>query len=171
MERYNISEVTKGNMKYLKSDCTFFLGILIKKGTPLNCIVYDKYDNNKLKIEGNLKDGRKDGLQNSWWKSGQLSSEVNFKNGKKEGVEKLWYKSGQLAAETTYSYGQEKSKRLFYKNGQLALTLIEDEDGLRSDIWTKEGELIKREEERWEERAEGIPWIVLAYTQHMGLDY
>lgn len=172
IEKFNISDITKGDIKYLKSECKFFLGILIKKGTPLNGVVQDKYGDNKLKIEGNLKDGKKHGLQQSWWETKQLSHEVIYKNGRKDGVERKWYKNGQLGFEMNYRDGRVGSFKIWYRNGKLATVVLDDDDGVRSDIWGMDGELMKREDDlsRWEERAEGIPIILSAFT-YSGGDY
>ena len=36
-------------IKYLKSECTYIFGFLIKKGAPFNGIEHENYHNNQLK--------------------------------------------------------------------------------------------------------------------------
>ena len=40
-----------------------------------------KYENGQKKIEGNYKDGKKDGKWTEWYENGQIKSERNYKDG------------------------------------------------------------------------------------------
>ena len=56
--------------------------------------------------EGYNKKGKKEGLETSWFESGQKRSEINYKNGKKEGLEVHWYKNGQKMFERNWKNGK-----------------------------------------------------------------
>ena len=131
-------------IKYLKSECTYIFGFLIKKGAPFNGIEHENYHNNQLKSEINYKDGKKHGLCKFWYDNGQLKSEINFKEDKPDGLYKDYYTNGQLKSESffeirlkkykewdqigllkieeNYSYDKQgtlKEEKLYYENGQL----------------------------------------------------
>ena len=40
-----------------------------------------EYENGKIKTEGNLKDGKKDGKWTAWYENGQIKAEANYKEG------------------------------------------------------------------------------------------
>ena len=59
--------------------------------------VYELYPDGQKEQEGNLKDGKVDGLFISWYRNGQKEFEANFKDGKLvEGSEKHWNEKGEL---------------------------------------------------------------------------
>ena len=54
-----------------------------------------KYENGQKKSEGNFKDGKRDGVYNSWYKNGQIKSETAYKDGKTHGKWIRWHGNGQ----------------------------------------------------------------------------
>ena len=46
--------------------------------------------------KGNWKDGKPDGLWESYHENGQLSSKGHYKDGKRDGLWKFYYEDGQL---------------------------------------------------------------------------
>ena len=147
--RYHISEITKGNIKYLASECKFMLGIMIKKGERLTGEVYEQYENGKSKIQGYLKDGKKEGLQQSWYENDQLCCEVNYLKGEKNGVVRSWWKNGNLNSERMFKNGTKIGlERQWYKNGKLRLAMEYDEGGeiVKAGFWNMYGDKITKEE-------------------------
>ena len=71
--------------------------------TPYTGKVYELYPSRtglptgEKEMEGNFKDGKRDGLWMAWHRNGQKKGEVNFKDGKLvEGSEKRWNEKGEL---------------------------------------------------------------------------
>ena len=61
-----------------------------------------------------------DGLNLSYYPSGELKSEINYINGKKEGPGKWYFKSGKLKYQGTWKNGiQEGDESAYYESGQL----------------------------------------------------
>ena len=70
---------------------------------PANGRVVEWYGNGQKKVEGRMKDGRKDGLWTSWHANGQKNAEGTFKDGKEDGPWIEWHKNGQKLAEHNYT--------------------------------------------------------------------
>ena len=101
------------------------------------------------------KNGKLDGLQKTWYETGELLSESNFKNGLLHGESTNWYKNGQKKSEGTYGHGYRFLSDSvlhglwteWYENGQMkreGLYL----NGMRHYTWEKwndKGELIYSE--------------------------
>jgi antitoxin component YwqK of YwqJK toxin-antitoxin module len=67
-----------------------------------------------------IKKNIKDGLNLSYYPSGELKSEINYKNGKKDGIGKWYFKSGKLKYQGTWKNGmQEGNESVYYESGQL----------------------------------------------------
>ncbi len=62
---------------------------------------HDK-EKTKLKEEYFIHINKKEGIQKSYWKNGQLKVEVNYINDNKEGIYKQYYVDGQLCEEVNY---------------------------------------------------------------------
>ena len=88
--------------------------------TPYTGNVYSVHPNGKKKVEGNYKDGEKEGLWVEWYLDGQKKSELNFKDGRYDGLQVMWHKNGQKMHEksfkNTYVHGPNI---LWYENGQM----------------------------------------------------
>lgn len=67
---------------------------------------YDYYPNGNKKIEGNYKDGKKEGTWITYYENGQIKREENYENGLLNGVMTIWYKNGQVRYKTTYINGK-----------------------------------------------------------------
>ena len=52
------------------------------------------------------KNGKLDGLQKTWYETGELLSESNFKNGLLHGESTNWYKNGQKKSKGIYVHGE-----------------------------------------------------------------
>ena len=91
-ERYDVSETVNptDTLMSLKADMK-----------PLNGVVFCQ-----LGDIGKYVNGKKEGVQKSWYESGQLESEKNYKDGKAEGIQKWWNEDGQLEDERNYKDGK-----------------------------------------------------------------
>ena len=64
---------------------------------------YYKYG--QIKIEGNSKNGNRDGAHTWYYINGQIKKEGNFKDGRRDGQHTWYYKNGQLREEYDYKNG------------------------------------------------------------------
>ena len=65
-----------------------------------------KYENGQKKSEGNFKDGKRDGVYNSWYKNGQIKSERIYKEDEEIGKWTYWHENGQKEHEVNYKDGK-----------------------------------------------------------------
>ena len=69
---------------------------------------------------GKMKNGTKDGLWTSWFKSGQKHIEETFKDGEKDGLFTLWHSNRQKKIEGTFKDGEQNGLWTYWdKNGQM----------------------------------------------------
>ena len=66
--------VQRNNIYYLKG-----------QSDPYTGPIYSSYSNNNLRSNGNVIDGKKDGLWNEWYESGTIKSKESYNNGKAMG--------------------------------------------------------------------------------------
>ena len=114
-------------------------GVYFTKDTnkPYSAPVFSLYKDGEKKEDGNIKDGKKDGLWNTWYGNGQKRYEKTYKEGKEDGRWNQWYRNGQKKSEETY------------KDGEL--------DGLLT-TWYESGK--KRNEQTWKNGTVDEKWTV-----------
>jgi len=148
---------TDGNLKYLS---------VYKDGNMISHISYNEDGIEKPKtVESDLKlvetkyrtgelyeryhvdkNNKKQGLYNTWYKSGELAVEVNYKDGKLNGLYKLWYPNGKLEIEANHQDDKLNGTLKFeinFKDGKLNGSYKK---------WSYRGELI--EEKYYEDSIE-----------------
>lgn len=109
------------------------------------------------------KNGKKHGVQKTWWTNGQMKEKIFFENGKKhgsfekfnesgeiryvanyfegvkDGIEKKWWDNGNLKEEFTYSNGKKDGVvKKFDKNGEIVYVVDYVEgikDGMEKSWW------------------------------------
>ena len=69
------------------------------------------WNKEKLMSEVPSINGKRDGLETSWYFSGQKSGTIDWKKGKRDGVAKGWYKSGRKKYLRHYKNGIENGMR------------------------------------------------------------
>ena len=79
----------------------------VNSETPFTGKSIGHYENGQKKLEGNFKDGKREGLHTMWHENGQKKLEGNFKDGKPEGLHTSWYENGKIAGEECYRNGEE----------------------------------------------------------------
>jgi antitoxin component YwqK of YwqJK toxin-antitoxin module len=62
--------------------------------------------NNRLIVRSNYKNGELNGLYETWYPAGQLKEKFNFKNGKLDGLSELFYENGKLLSQSNYKNGK-----------------------------------------------------------------
>ena len=91
------------------------------------------YENGQKQWEGNYKDGKRDGLDASWYSNEQKELEANYKDGKQDGLETGWYQNGQKEYEGNWKDGEQDGLWIFY-----------NEDGTeKSRLTFKDGEVVE----------------------------
>ena len=143
----NLSKVVDGNkveeregVIYLKDSKIPFTG----KAIAL-------HENGQKKMEGNFKNGKKDGLETSWYEDGQKWTEGNFKDDQKDGLFTIWYTNGQKMAEGNFKDGKHEGLALYWhKNGQKSVEENYKDDKLvvsSAKYWNSKGEPVDSREE------------------------
>tara|TARA_Y100000588_G_scaffold385340_1_gene478509 strand:- start:734 stop:1318 length:585 start_codon:yes stop_codon:yes gene_type:complete len=119
-------------------------GIDYLKGsdTPYTGKVFALYENGKKKQEGNLKDGKMDGLWVGWHENGKKAVEGNFKDGKQNGLHVMWFKNEQKEFEANFKDGKyDGLVEEWHKNGQKAMeTKFKDGVEISGKYWNSKGE-------------------------------
>jgi antitoxin component YwqK of YwqJK toxin-antitoxin module len=103
------------------------------------------YDNGQKREEGSYKNGKKDGLWNTWRTNSQIKVEVNYKDGKRDGFFTEYYDNGQKREEGSYKNGKvEGIWSHWYDNNQKkeeANYKDSKRDGLLI-LWNKNGQKV-----------------------------
>ncbi|PCJ78799.1 MAG: hypothetical protein COA57_15995 [Flavobacteriales bacterium] len=88
-----------------------------------NIVIEDYYDWDKKtkQTEGEMKNGKAEGLWTSWWQNGYKLSEGRYVNGQRDGQWRSWYYSnGKISSEVNYTNGILNGPLVtWYENGQL----------------------------------------------------
>ena len=138
---YSVVVIEKGVYKYkdLRERTTYTVTgsistqLQLKNGRR-NGLSQEWYKNGQIEYETQFKNGRRNGLAQGWYKNGQIESKGQFKNDKQEGLSQWWYKNGQIE-----SKGQFKNDKLeglsqwWYEDGSVAVS-IEYEDDIAVDV-------------------------------------
>ncbi len=91
------------------------------------------YENGQKQWEGNYKDGKRNGLDAGWYSNEQKELEANYKDGKQDGLETGWYQNGQKEYEGNHKDGKQDGLWIFY-----------NEDGTeKSRLSFKDGEVVE----------------------------
>ena len=81
------------------------------------------YDNGKMKFQGFMKNGKRDGLWRSFYENGAKWSETTFDQGKKTGRTTTWYENSQMRYDGFYTNDVESGKWTFWdENGKQTQT-------------------------------------------------
>ena len=112
----NAKEYNKNETKDCSQNAIVMLCDL--EGEPITGVVKSYYDNGNLKLEGNFKDGKYEGLGKGYYENGNLKVEGNFKDGKEEGLEKRYYENGNLKGEINYKDGKAVSGYMYDIDGE-----------------------------------------------------
>ena len=128
--RYDVSETVNptDTLMCLRADMKPLNGIVFCEFGDIGKYVNGKeegvqktwFESGQLMYESNYKDGELEGVQKWWYENGQLMSKFNFKDGELEGISNGWYENGQLYSELNYKDGKlEGVRKWWYADGQL----------------------------------------------------
>jgi antitoxin component YwqK of YwqJK toxin-antitoxin module len=86
------------------------------------------YENNQKRLEGEFKDGKRDGYWQYWYENGHKWSEGYFKEGRRNGMGKTYHDNGQIYVDGTYQDDIRVGAWRFYdRNGVLLKEIDYDE--------------------------------------------
>lgn len=78
------------------------------------------YENKQMQMDGEYKDGKRNGLWISWYMNGNKWSEGSFKNGKSDGKRVTYFENGKVRYEGEYKNDLRTGKwRFFDETGKL----------------------------------------------------
>lgn len=83
------------------------------------------YENGNLKLEGEIKDGKRTGIWKAYYEDGTLWSEGEFVNGERNGYGLNYYPNGKLRMEGDYKNDKQAGKWKYYNEQGV---LIEEVD-------------------------------------------
>ena len=92
----------------------------------------------KKKIEGTIKDGKRDGLWTEWHENGMKKRETTYKDGKEDGLVKSWWSNRGL------------KEKIYYEDGKVFWDEYWDIDGVyggkieRDETWDSGAHLDER---------------------------
>jgi len=87
------------------------------KDNPFTGEIFENYENGQLSYKENFKDGKKDGLSESYYENGQLRHKNNFKHGKHiDGLCEIYNENGQLVYKTNHKDGEQNGPFAVYKD-------------------------------------------------------
>jgi antitoxin component YwqK of YwqJK toxin-antitoxin module len=102
------------------------------------------YENGQVKQEQNFKDGEADGLWKDFYENGKLMREANYKNGEDNGLHRSWLENGKLNSEENYKDDLfDGLQKYYYPNGRLQIEQNwEDGIYINSKCWDEESNKI-----------------------------
>ena len=80
---------------------------------------FSNYNDQRKKSNGNLLDGKKDGLWTEWFRDGQIRSREIYENGQANGIWEQWHENGQMILRASFKNGNAHGLRTeWYDNGK-----------------------------------------------------
>ena len=73
------------------------------------------FENGQISKEGPYKNGRRNGLWKTYYKTGELWSKIYFKNGLSDSITTAYYPNGKIRYEGFYTKGQKSGTWKLYK--------------------------------------------------------
>lgn len=86
-------------------------------------VVYETeyYEDGMVRMEGGMKDGKREGEWTAYFPDGKVQSTGTFKNGLRTGKATVYYSNGQLYMEGMYKEGHHCGKWTYYDEQGYAL--------------------------------------------------
>ena len=92
----------------------------VNSQTPFTGSSVSSFYNGQLREKTNYKNGKENGLYESYHENGQLKLKGNFKNGEVDGLIERYFENGQLGSRQNYTDGEKDGLQQIYKrNGKL----------------------------------------------------
>jgi antitoxin component YwqK of YwqJK toxin-antitoxin module len=83
------------------------------------------YPNGQVKMEGNEKDGGREGKWVSWYEDGTPWSETWFQSGLRHGKTTVWLENGAKYYEGEYALDQPSGKWIFYNEAGMVIQEVQ----------------------------------------------
>jgi hypothetical protein len=80
---------------------------------PFDGVIYDVHNNGKIKLESEISEGLKNGLEKIWYEDGILREESIYIDGRKDGMSKVIFKR-RIVIEGSYKNGVEDGEFFYY---------------------------------------------------------
>ncbi|MBQ6770563.1 MAG: hypothetical protein IJP44_06225 [Bacteroidales bacterium] len=96
-----------------------YVKVLDKSGNWVKEIEY--YDSGQVKMEGGMKDGKREGEWIAYFPDGRPQSRGNFKEGKMDGLSKVYWDNGNQRWEGFYKEGRRCGKWKYFDEQGLLL--------------------------------------------------
>ncbi len=97
--------------------------MLNKSGECVKKIEY--YDSGQVKMEGPMKNGKREGEWTAYFRDGRVQSHGYFKNGERTGAATVYYSNGNMLSEGFYKEGKHSGHWKWYDEQG---NLIREED-------------------------------------------
>lgn len=91
---------------------------------PFTGVGFARWDDGKLEVEIEYRDGMRWGISKEWFHEGSLASEAGWAWDLLHGVSREWHENGQLASEEVFEYGTLLSGNWWDKNGKLVKKFV-----------------------------------------------
>jgi len=86
---------------------------------PFTGTAFDKYNNNKRKVEASIKNGIREGAYKEWYVYGNKKLKVNYTDGNKNGTETQWHSNGKKSLEVNFTVGKANGEAIeWYPSGK-----------------------------------------------------
>lgn len=87
--------------------------------TPFTGRAIKRYSDSSYAMVVTYSDGKKNGIFQKWYPSGQISYSAEYINGKLSGTSRTWWKNGKLRTESNFVQGIPNGPQYqYYKSGQ-----------------------------------------------------
>ncbi len=125
-------KITTGPKKSYDSEVYYVL----KSNPDIKHGLYQKYGNNKLKIEGYYKDGLKDSLWTEYGYSGTINTRGHYRNDKKEGLWTEYGYKGKIKSQGNYHDGKKSEQwKTYFSDGISLRNQGNYKEDIRIGIW------------------------------------
>jgi hypothetical protein len=106
---------------------------ILKEEMPSNFTGWVKtiFNNGKLSSLGFYKDGKKDGVHQSWWENGYMLMESTFYSGMKDGSFRTWNENGSILIEANWRRDKEHGPHTVYNMDGTKLLQMHYVDGVK----------------------------------------
>jgi antitoxin component YwqK of YwqJK toxin-antitoxin module len=117
---FNATTVTAEEVHQRETFIKNGVSYVTRTSKPVNGVVVKYYTLNRLlALRVHYTDGKKDGLEEAFYRNGKLHFRANYKDGKEDGLTEHFHTNGQLKSRVTYKDGKEEGlSEHFDKSGQ-----------------------------------------------------
>ncbi len=117
---FNATTVIAKEIHQRETFIKYGVSYVTRTSKPVNGVVVKYYTLNRLlALRIHYKEGKKDGLEESFYRNGRLHFRINYKNGQEDGLAEYFHTNGQLKSRATYKDGKEEGlSEHFDKSGQ-----------------------------------------------------